>query len=428
MARRVISTTSVPCPIPTGYYSFDLGAWHIVSLNSKSAVTSPAVVPDRPIRVAEDGSRGERGRLHARHQHHPRYDWRPFQKWIDDEGQISNSGSETDPYIDLWDLMDASGVDVLLAGHNHIYQRWAPRTATEFATRTRRHAVHCRDGRAFALPVRAEAPAREPRRDPEQSVRSAADDAARHELRVPVGSVSPETRPSATPERAAASSGHPRCRSARTGAAVATLSPCVAPRSDRWPDWLLATARIVARRSGPRRRGSILARRRRAIDAGDLRAPLPGLRGAAPADHGDLLLLGPRDALAVRAVSLSRMPASRLPTFASLVRASGSILLDLRGELRAWSGRVWHERTPEGHIGTERVQGPCPRCRSRSASRTPLATSACGTERRSARPDDRRPGDDRHQGRGRLLSGVSQSRRAIASSGQTCRRWISGVA
>ena len=33
---------------PTGYYSFDLGAWHIVSLNSKSAVTSPAVVPDRP--------------------------------------------------------------------------------------------------------------------------------------------------------------------------------------------------------------------------------------------------------------------------------------------------------------------------------------------------------------------------------------------
>ena len=78
--------------------------------------------------MAEDGSRGERGRLHARHQHHPRYDWRPFQKWIDDEGQISNSGSETDPYIDLWDLMDASGVDVLLAGHNHIYQRWAPRT------------------------------------------------------------------------------------------------------------------------------------------------------------------------------------------------------------------------------------------------------------------------------------------------------------
>ena len=76
--------------------------------------------------MAEDGSRGERGRLHARHQHHPRYDWRPFQKWIDDEGQISNSGSETDPYIDLWDLMDASGVDVLLAGHNHIYQRWAP--------------------------------------------------------------------------------------------------------------------------------------------------------------------------------------------------------------------------------------------------------------------------------------------------------------
>ena len=39
---------------------------------------------------------------------------------------IPLSGSETDPYVDLWDLMDASGVDVLLVGHNHIYQRWAP--------------------------------------------------------------------------------------------------------------------------------------------------------------------------------------------------------------------------------------------------------------------------------------------------------------
>ena len=123
---------------------------------------------------------------------------------------------------------------------------------------------------------------------------------------------------------------------------------------------------------------------------GDLQLRCPAC-GALHQLTGDLLLLGPRDALAVR-VSLSRMPATRLPTFASLVRASGSILLDLRGELRAWSGRVCGERTPEGHIGTERVRGPCPRCRSRSASRTPLATSACGTGvvRSPGRPTTRR--------------------------------------
>lgn len=112
---------------PTGYYSYDLGAWHIVSLNSEICGDEPGCGPGSPQYewLKTDLAENEVACTLAV-QHHPRYDWRPFQKWIDDEGQISNSGSETDPYVDLWDLMDASGVDVLLAGHNHIYQRWAP--------------------------------------------------------------------------------------------------------------------------------------------------------------------------------------------------------------------------------------------------------------------------------------------------------------
>ena len=112
---------------PTGYYSFDLGAWHIVSLNSEICGDEPGCGPGSPQYewLKTDLAENEVACTLAV-QHHPRYDWRPFQKWIDDEGQISNSGSETDPYVDLWDLMDASGVDVLLVGHNHIYQRWAP--------------------------------------------------------------------------------------------------------------------------------------------------------------------------------------------------------------------------------------------------------------------------------------------------------------
>jgi hypothetical protein len=31
-------------------------------------------------------------------------------------------------------------------------------------------------------------------------------------------------------------------------------------------------------------------------------------------------------------------------------------------ELEPWSGRVWHERNPEGWVGAERVEGPCPAC------------------------------------------------------------------
>lgn len=32
------------------------------------------------------------------------------------------------------------------------------------------------------------------------------------------------------------------------------------------------------------------------------------------------------------------------------------------GPLELWSGRVWLERTADGRIGEERVEGPCPRC------------------------------------------------------------------
>jgi hypothetical protein len=32
------------------------------------------------------------------------------------------------------------------------------------------------------------------------------------------------------------------------------------------------------------------------------------------------------------------------------------------GRLTPWAGRVWHERTPEGHVGAERIEGPCPGC------------------------------------------------------------------
>src|SRR4051794_34148378 len=31
-------------------------------------------------------------------------------------------------------------------------------------------------------------------------------------------------------------------------------------------------------------------------------------------------------------------------------------------ELAPWTGRVWHEQTPDGLTGPEHVDGPCPQC------------------------------------------------------------------
>ncbi len=113
---------------PLGYYSLNLGTWHIVSLNSDICGDDPGCGPGTPQYewLKADLRRNAGATCTLAFQHHPRFDWRPFQKWIDDDGTTQYGGSETAPYIDMVKLMDAAGVDVLLVGHNHLYQRWAP--------------------------------------------------------------------------------------------------------------------------------------------------------------------------------------------------------------------------------------------------------------------------------------------------------------
>jgi hypothetical protein len=62
-------------------------------------------------------------------QHHPVFDWRPWQKFVEPDDPRPNGGSENAMYLDLWRLLDREGVDVMLVGHNHLYHRWAPQHA-----------------------------------------------------------------------------------------------------------------------------------------------------------------------------------------------------------------------------------------------------------------------------------------------------------
>lgn len=116
---------------PHGYYSFDLGEWHIVSLNSAICGDDPGCGPGTPqgewLRADLDANADATCTLAF--MHHPRYDWRPFQKWIVDDGTTQFGGSETAPLVPLWDVLYAQGVDVVLGGNNHLYQRWAPQDA-----------------------------------------------------------------------------------------------------------------------------------------------------------------------------------------------------------------------------------------------------------------------------------------------------------
>lgn len=115
---------------PKGYYSFDLGDWHIVSINSVlcgDEGCGPGT-PQGDWLIADLADNADASCTLA-FMHHPRYDWRPWQKWIVDDGTTLYGGSETEPLIPLWEAFHDAGVDVVLNGDNHLYQRWAPQDA-----------------------------------------------------------------------------------------------------------------------------------------------------------------------------------------------------------------------------------------------------------------------------------------------------------
>ena len=115
---------------PDGYYSFDLGAWHVVSLNSDICQDDPGCGPGTPQYewLAADLA-GNDAECTLAFQHHPVFDWRPWQKFVDPDYDGPNGGSENEMYLDMWRLLDREGVDVMLVGHNHLYHRWAPQHA-----------------------------------------------------------------------------------------------------------------------------------------------------------------------------------------------------------------------------------------------------------------------------------------------------------
>jgi hypothetical protein len=110
---------------PGGYYSYELGGWHIVALNS---AICPAAVGCGPGDPQFEWLRSDLAQSDAActlaYWHHPRYDWLHYQKadWTDDY-----EFQKTAPF---WRLLFRSGADLVLNGHNHNYSRWQPMNAT----------------------------------------------------------------------------------------------------------------------------------------------------------------------------------------------------------------------------------------------------------------------------------------------------------
>jgi hypothetical protein len=103
-------------PSGRGYYSYDVGPWHAVVLNSEIVVN--ARFSDAERKAQEDWLRGDLKAHPARctvaYWHHPRF----------------SSGSHgTDARLEsLWRILYDGGADVVLNGHDHDFERFLPQT------------------------------------------------------------------------------------------------------------------------------------------------------------------------------------------------------------------------------------------------------------------------------------------------------------
>src|SRR2546428_5700890 len=99
-----------------GYYSYDLGAWHIVVLNTSNHCQL----------ILCDGASPQVSWLRADLASHPNFCTLAI--WHDplfSSGHVHGSSPYVQPF---WDTLYASGAHVVVNGHEHNYERFAPQT------------------------------------------------------------------------------------------------------------------------------------------------------------------------------------------------------------------------------------------------------------------------------------------------------------
>jgi hypothetical protein len=110
---------SLAGPSGQGYYSFDLGDWHIISLNSEVSMSAGS---PQEIWLRDDLSRSTKQCTLA-YWHKPRFS----------SGTSHGSLSSAQP---LWQALYDFHAEIVLNGHEHNYERFAPQTPTGTADAT----------------------------------------------------------------------------------------------------------------------------------------------------------------------------------------------------------------------------------------------------------------------------------------------------
>jgi hypothetical protein len=96
-------------PARRGYFSFNLGKWHVISLNSNLKQAAEHLAQLEWLKTELDQ---HKTRCTLAYWHHPVYS--------------SGGHGDSVQMQDIWQVLAAAGADVVLVAHDHDYERFAP--------------------------------------------------------------------------------------------------------------------------------------------------------------------------------------------------------------------------------------------------------------------------------------------------------------
>jgi acid phosphatase type 7 len=102
-------------PSPGGFYSYDVGRWHLIALNSNCGFVPCGAGSAQEAWLRSDLA-AHPGACQLAYWHAPLFN----------SGTVGRATSMTQ----IWQDLQAAGVEVVLNGHDHHYERFAPQDAS----------------------------------------------------------------------------------------------------------------------------------------------------------------------------------------------------------------------------------------------------------------------------------------------------------
>lgn len=103
-----------------GYYSYTLGAWHVVALNSNCGPMGGCSRDSEQERWLRADLAAHPSRCLLAYWHHPR-----FFSPTEGPSAVSGGPSSDRKMIAMWRALQEAGADVVVSSHRHVYERFA---------------------------------------------------------------------------------------------------------------------------------------------------------------------------------------------------------------------------------------------------------------------------------------------------------------